>query len=67
MESFHRLAKMVRDQLVTGECLGLLSRLGNEIQDWASYSDYIYRHLEEWGAYMDEREREALARLVRRN
>ena len=67
MGSYHRLAQTVRDQLVTGECLELLDDLGEEIQVWACYSDFAYRHPEEWPVYMDEREREAVARLVRGN
>ena len=64
IESFQHLAQMVRAQLVTGECLELLEHLGEEIEAWSSYSDWIYRHPEEWPVYMDGREREALARLV---
>lgn len=56
MESYHRLARTVRDQLVTGECLELLDDLGEEIQAWACYSDSIYRNPDEWPTYMDERE-----------
>jgi len=32
IESFRRLARTIRDQLVTGECLELLNNLGQEIQ-----------------------------------
>jgi len=47
IESFRRLARTIRDQLVTGECSTLLSDLGEEIQAWACYSDFPYRHPEE--------------------
>lgn len=47
MESFRRLAWTTRDQLVTEECMELLSDLGEEIQAWAYYSDFAYRHPEE--------------------
>jgi len=47
MESFRRLARTIRDQLVTGECLELLSDPGEEIQAWACYLDFAYRHLQE--------------------
>lgn len=67
IESFQRLAQTVRAQLVTGECLELLNDLGEGIQTWASYSEYLYHHPEEWPVYVDERERQALARLVGRN
>lgn len=55
MDSYDRLARTLRDQLVTGECLELLNDLGEVIQARASCSDYIYRHPEERGTYMDER------------
>jgi len=64
MESFHRLAKILRDQLVTRECLEPLSDLGEEIQAWACYSELAYRHPEEWLVYVDEREEVAIAGLV---
>lgn len=67
IESFRRLARTIRDQLVTGECMKLLSDVGEEIQAWACYSDFAYRHPEEWPVYMDEREREAVARLLKGN
>ena len=67
MESFQRLARTLRDQLVTGECLELLDDLGEEIQAWPCYSEWTCRNPEEWGIYTDERERQALERLVRRN
>jgi len=67
IESFHRLAQTLRDQLVTGECLELLSDLREEIQAWTCYTDFIYRHPGHWPVYMDEREETAIARLVRRN
>ena len=47
MESFHRLAKILRDQLVTGECMELLCDLGEEIQAWAFDACFAYRHPEE--------------------
>lgn len=65
IESFRRLARTIRDQLVTGECMKLLSDVGEEIQVWACYSDFAYRHPEEWPVYMDEREEVAIACLVR--
>jgi len=49
------------------ECLDLLDDLGEEIQPWACYSDFVYRYPEEWLVYMDEREEAAIVRLVRRN
>lgn len=67
IESYHRLARTLRDQLVTGECLDLLDDLGEEIQPWACYSDFVYRYPEEWLVYMDEREEAAIARFLRRN
>ena len=66
MESYHRLAGTLRDQLVTGECLELLNDLGEHIQASAAYSDYIYRNPAEWDTYMDEKEKAALECLVRR-
>lgn len=66
IDSSHRLAQTVKDRLVTGECLELLSDLGEVIQAWTSYSDFAYRHLEEWPVYAEEREIAALARLLRR-
>ena len=45
--SFWRLGRIIRDQLLTGECLELLRDLGEEIQAWAYYSDFAYRHPEE--------------------
>lgn len=65
MESYHRLAGTLSDQLVTEEFFELLSDLGEEIQAWACYSDFIYRSPEEWPVYMEEREEAALARLLR--
>lgn len=65
MESYHRLAQTVKDQLVTGECLDLLDDLGEGIQAWACYSDFAYRHPEEWPMYVDEREQARLERLLR--
>jgi hypothetical protein len=65
MDGYHRLAQTVRDQLVTGECLSLLDDLGEGIQAWACYSDFSYRHPEEWPTYVDEREKAALERLLR--
>lgn len=65
IQSFHRLARTVREQLVTGECLGLLDDLGEHIQASVCYSHYIYRHPEEWDTYMDEREKAGLESLVR--
>jgi|GEM_PF-3014650 len=47
IQSFRRLARTTRDQLVTGECLELLSDPGEEIQAWACYSELAYRHPEE--------------------
>ena len=64
IESFRRLARTTRDQLVTGECLEPLSDLGEEIQAWACYSDFAYRHPEEWPVYMDAREEVAIAGLA---
>jgi len=64
IESFRRLVRTTRDQLVTGECLELLRDLGEEIQAWACYSDFAYRHLQEWPVYMDEREEVAIADLA---
>lgn len=66
-KSYHRLARTLRDQLVTGECLDLLDDLGEEIQPWTCYTDFIYRHPGHWPVYMDKREETAIARLVRRN
>lgn len=34
MGSFHRLAQIVKDQFLTGECLELLDHLGEESQPW---------------------------------
>jgi len=56
IESFWRLVRTTGDQLVTGECLELLRDLGEEIQAWACYSDFAYRHLQEWPVYVDERD-----------
>ena len=47
IESVRRLARTTRDQLVTGECMELLSDLGEGIQAWACYTDLAYRHPEE--------------------
>lgn len=47
IESFRRLAWTIRDQLLTGEYMEPLSDLGEEIQTWAYYSDFAYRHPEE--------------------
>jgi len=47
IESLRRLARTIRDQLVTGQCSTLLSDPGEEIQAWACYSDFPYRHPEE--------------------
>jgi len=47
IESFRRLARTIRDQLLTGECLELLRDLGEEIQAWAYHGDFAYRHPEE--------------------
>ena len=65
MESYHHLAQTLLDQLVTGECLELFNHLGEQIQVWACYSDFIYRNPEEWPVYMDEREEVAIAGLGR--
>ena len=46
IRSYHRLARTLLDQLVTEECLALLDDLGEEIQAWACYSDFPYRHPE---------------------
>lgn len=67
MESFQRLGRTLRDQLVTGECLKLLDDLGEEIQAWACYSDFIYRYPEQWPVYMEDQEEAAIAHLVGRN
>lgn len=67
MESYHRLAQTVRDQLVTGECLGLLRDLGEQIQAWTCYTEWIYRNPEEWDNYAEEREIAALKRLFTRS
>jgi len=64
IESFWRLARTTRDQLVTGEFMKLLSDLGEEIQAWACYSDFAYRHVQEWPVYVDEREEVAIAGLA---
>ena len=45
--TFRRLARTTRDQLVTGEFMKLLRDLGEEIQAWAYYSDFAYRHPQE--------------------
>ena len=47
IRSYHRLARTLLDQLVTGECLELLRDLGEEIQAWAYHSGFAYRHPEE--------------------
>lgn len=47
IETFWRLVRAMREQLVTGECLEPLSDLGEGIQAWACYSDFAYRHPEE--------------------
>jgi len=64
IRSYHRLARTLLDQQVTGECLELLDDLGEDIQAWVGYSDFIYRHPEEWPVYMDEREKALLKRLT---
>lgn len=64
IESYHRLARTLRDQRVPRECLELLNDLGEDIQAWVGYSDFIYRHPEEWPVYMDEREKANLKRLT---
>lgn len=64
IESLRRLVRTNRDQLVTGECMELLCDLGEEIQAWACYSDFAYRHLQEWPVYVEEREEVAIAGLV---
>ena len=47
IESLRRLVRTIRDQLVTEECMKLLSDLGEEIQAWAYHGDFPYRHPEE--------------------
>ena len=47
IESFRRLARTIRDQLLTGECMELLCDLGGETQAWAYHGDFAYRHLQE--------------------
>jgi len=47
IESFRRLARTIRDQLLTGEYMELLRDMGEEIQAWAYYSDFAYRQPEE--------------------
>jgi len=40
IESFRRLARTIRDQLVTGQCLELLRDLGEGIQAWAYHGGF---------------------------
>lgn len=47
IDSDHGLVRTVKGQLVTRECLEILNDLGEVIQAWASYSDFVYWHSEE--------------------
>lgn len=64
-EGFWRLGRIIRDQVVTEECVELLRDLEEQIRSRACHTDFAYRHREEWPVYIYDRERVGVEQLVR--